>query len=160
MVAKYVKIWYNKGVDTLKKSFAVILCILLIFLVIIGINIKELEKERKEVQKFNSYYEQYNKQELNGLDITTVINKAINNNEKFNIQKNEEGLYINDGQNSVQIYITMIINNKTYPMEKINALGMESFIEYFGVVNFKCSKVEYHEQTGKISSMTFEATEY
>ena len=54
----------------------------------------------------------------------------------------------------------MIINGKTYPMERINNLGIDSFIEYFGVVSFKCTDIKYHEDSGKVSTMTFEATEY
>ncbi len=38
--------------------------------------------------------------------------------------------------------------------------GINSFIEYFGVVKFKCTDVKYHKSSGKISEMTFEATEY
>ncbi len=144
----------------MKKSLLIILSIVLILLVIIGINIKRAESERRQIASFNSTYEQYNKEGLNGLDITTVINKAINNNENFEIEKDEEGLYINDGQNSIQIYITMIINEKTYPMEKINALGMENFVQHFGIIDFKCTEIKYHEKTGKVATMTFEATEY
>lgn len=105
-------------------------------------------------------YENYNKDNLNGLDITTLINKAISNNEKFGIQKDEDGLYLLDEENSIEIYITMIINDTTYRMERINNLGMNSFIEYFGSVGFKCTNIEYHKKSGKIASMTFEATEY
>ena len=54
----------------------------------------------------------------------------------------------------------MIINETTYRMERINSLGMNSFVAYFGQVSFKCTDVKYHEKTGRISSMTFEAKEY
>lgn len=70
------------------------------------------------------------------------------------------GLYILDDKYSIIIYITMIINEKTYRMERISQLGTESFVEYFGSVPFKCTNVEYHKDTGRIASMTFEATEY
>ncbi len=144
----------------MKKNLLIIFVILIIILIIIGVNFHNMQMKRKEVSKFNLQYEEYNADNLNGLDITTVINKAVNNNEKYEIPKDEEGLYILDDQNSIEIYIKMIINNTTYKMERINNLGMNSFIEYFGVVGFKCTDVSYHKKTGKIASMTFEATEY
>lgn len=143
----------------MKKIFALITLILVVISVVVVIKFQNFQKQKREIAKFNLEYEEYNKEKLNGLDITTVINKAINNNEKFKISKDENGLYIEDDENSIKIFITMIINEKTYPMEKINALGMNSFVEYFGVVDFKCTDIKYHEKSGKISQMTFEATE-
>lgn len=144
----------------MKKSFLVIALIFIIIVIIIFVNFSNIQKQQREAQKFNRTYEEYNIENLNGLDITTVINKAIDNNEKYEIQKNDDGLYIEDDMYSIKIYIKMIINQKTYPMEKINALGMESFIEYFNSVDFKCVDIQYHEKTGRVSQMTFEATEY
>ena len=118
-----------------------------------------MQKKQVEIQKFNKIFEEYNKENLNGLDITTVINKAIDNNEKYQITKDEEGVYIANDTNSVKIYITMIINEKTYSMERINQVGISSFIENFGTVSFKCTYIKYHKN-GRISEMTFEATEY
>ena len=93
------------------------------------------------------------------LDITTVINKAIDNNEKYNVKKDKNGIYIED-KNSIKIEVKMIINNKTYSMENIRKIGMESFTEFFGEVGFKCIDIEYHKQNGKVSKMIFESTEY
>lgn len=143
----------------MKKSILLICSILIVILCIIFVNFKILENKKLEVARFNTVYEEYNKDNLNGLDITTVINKAINNNEKYGIDKDEDDMYINDKEYCIKIYIKMIINDKIYPMERINAVGMESFVEYFGVVNFKCTDVKYHEN-GRLSEMTFEATEY
>lgn len=144
----------------MKKTIAIVLVILCILSVGAYFYIKNLQTEKKEVAKFNAEYEYYNDDALNGLDITTLINKATSNNEKYEIQKDESGMYILDDKYSIEIYITMIINGKTYKMERINNLGTTAFVEYFGAVSFKCTNVEYHESTGRIASMTFEATEY
>ena len=45
-------------------------------------------------------------------------------------------------------------------MEQINQLGIEAFTEYFAEVKFNCNEVKYHDETGKISYMLFEATTY
>ncbi len=112
-----------------------------------------------EISKFNLNYEEYNKDNLNGLDITTLINRAVSNNEKNFVEKNSEGLYNLEDENSIEIYVKMLINGTTYKMEKINNLGIDSFTEYFGEVGFKCIDITYHKN-GKIASMTFEAKEY
>lgn len=143
----------------MKKSFLTILIIFLIIMAILFGKYVSLRKHNLEIKKFNNAYEFYNKENLNGLEITTVINKAIDNNEKYGVMKDENGYYIED-DNSVKIEIKMIINNKIYPMERIREIGMESFTEFFGEVNFKCTDIEYHEKTGKISKMVFESTEY
>lgn len=144
----------------MKKIFAVILLVMIIIVTLIVANYKGLQQKKQEIDKFNLIYENYNKDNLNGLDITTLINKAISNNEKYAIPKDEEGLYVLDDEYSIEIYVTMIINNTTYRMERINNLGMNSFVAYFGQISFKCTDVKYHEKTGRIASMTFEAKEY
>ena len=144
----------------MKKTVVLILVILCIIVGIIFIKFNNYKMKQDEINKFNSFYENYNKDGLNGLDITTVINKARSNNDKYEIPKNEEGLYILDDEYSIEIYVTMIINETTYRMERIEDLGMNSFVAYFGEVSFKCTDVQYHEKTGRVASMTFEATEY
>lgn len=144
----------------MKKILILLLIIMAVIIVVVVNQYNTLQMKQKEVDKFNFVYENYNKDDLNGLDITTLINKAISNNEKYAIPKDQEGLYILDDEYSIQIYVTMIINETTYRMERINNLGMSSFVAYFGQVNFKCTDVKYHEKTGRIASMTFEATEY
>ncbi len=124
------------------------------------INYKGYQKREDEISKFNLEYEHYNIDNLNGLDITTLINRAISNNEKYAIPKDEEGLYVLDDKYSIEIYVTMIIDNTTYRMERLNKADMNAFTRYFGEVNFKCTDIQYHKKTGRVSSMTFEATEY
>lgn len=144
----------------MKKTIAVILLLLVIASVVVVIQFKNIQKKEQEVLKYNMKFEEYNKTGLNGLDITTIINKAVNENEQNAVEKEENGFYKDNGQNSILIDIKMIINGKTYRMEQINELGIGSFTEYFAEVSFDCKDVKYHEETGKISYMLFEATKY
>lgn len=144
----------------MKKTILVILSIFLVVIVCIYMNYKEVMLSQNQARKFNSEFEFYNKESILGTDITTVINKAIDNNEKYGIEKNENGEYIADGQNSVKIYVHMIINETTYPMEALKNTGLGEFTRYFGEVEFKCTDVKYHEATGKIAEMTFASTKY
>ncbi len=145
----------------MKKIFTI--CIIIVVLLciissIVFIQYKNIQAQKQEVAKFNLQYEEYNKETLNGLDITTLINKAISNNEKNEISKSENNIYNLDDEKSIEIYVSM--NGNTHKMEKIVNLGIDSFIEYFGTVGFKCTEVKYHEKNGRIASMTFEAIGY
>lgn len=145
----------------MKKSLILILIILVVILVLFILNYKEYQINQIDLNNFNLEYEKFNKDNLNGLDVATVINLATSNNEKYEIPKDENGTYILDNEKSIEIYVTMIINNKTYKMESlINPKMNSKFIRLFGNISFKCTNITYHEKTGRVASMTFEATEY
>ena len=141
----------------MKKTLLIICILFLIIMLILFANLKQVQRQNRELQKFNSEYEFYNRE---GVDITTVINKAVDNNEKYEVEKDENGYYIPNEENSIKIHIKLINNEKTYEMERIKEIGLESFVEFFGEVDFKCTDIEYHEKSGKISKMTFESLEY
>ena len=144
----------------MKKSLILILIIIAVIIAVGILNYKEYEISQIDLKNFNLTYEEYNKDNLNGLDVTTVMNKAKSNNEKYEIPKDENGIYILDDEYSVEIYITMIINGETYRMETFSQETLSSFIRFFGDVSFKCTNISYHEKNGRVASMTFEATEY
>lgn len=144
----------------MKKSYVLLIVFLLVGVIFAYFKVKTFQVNKNVITKFNLDYEYYNSNNLNGLDITTLINKAVSNNEKYNISKDEDGYYILDDEYSIEIYIKMIINNTTYKMERFNQIGLDSFTSSFALVNFKCTNVTYHEKNGRIATMTFEATEY
>lgn len=140
----------------MKKTITVICVIFLVIMLILFWNLRQVQNENKKIQALNSGYEFYNRDDICGVDVTTVINKAIDNNEKCGVEKDERGYYIPNEEDSVNIYIKLINSEQTYPMESIKDLSLESFVAFFGEVDFKCTKVEYHKN-GKISKMTFES---
>jgi len=108
------------------------------------------------VKEENSEYEYYLNRTVYGTEVTTLINKAINQNENNQIAKDEKGHYIENGEDSLKIEIKMITIEKTYPMEEIYNNDITKFVENFNLIKFKCTNIEYHEKTGKISKITFE----
>lgn len=96
--------------------------------------------------------------EIYGTDLGTLINKAMDNNEKYKIVKDENGSYIPDDKYSIKITIQMLSNETTYEMEKIFEHKVEQFIELFNSSKFKASNVQYHATTGKISQINFVQT--
>ena len=118
----------------------------------IKVNIK---RKGTELQK-NKQYEDYLKNEIYGTEVVTLINKAVNSNEENNVTKDEKGLYINNHRTSIIIDLIMITDEEkeettSYRMEKIYNLGTNEFVKNFNTAKFKCTKIEYHEETGKIA---------
>ena len=112
--------------------------------------------EYNNVIKENEEYEKYKDQEVYGIDLATLINKAVDKNEKNNIPKDDKNLYIQNDENSIEIEIYIEDNETTYKMKVFYNSGTEQFIQYYGDIKFKCSKIEYHEKTGKIKYILFE----
>ena len=75
----------------MKKNLLTICIIFLVIMAILFAKFVSLRKQNLEVRKFNYGYEFYNKDKVNGLEVTTVINKAIDNNEKYGVQKDKNG---------------------------------------------------------------------
>lgn len=143
----------------MKQSLLIILAMIFIVICIVSGAIINLRAENKEINKYNLEYEKYLNKEVLGTEIATLISKVIDQNERNNIQKDENGCYINNNQNSIKIDLKMITIDKTYPMETIYNNQITNFIQNFNQIKFKCTKIEYHEQTGKISKLIFEELE-
>lgn len=140
----------------MKKNLIIISLILLTVIVVCVSIIKAKSKVSKLTLKQNSEFEQYLENNIYGTDVITLINKAISCNQTNNVQTDEKGYYINDNQNSINIDIVMITNSEkqettTYKMEAISKVGITEFIKNFNTAEFKCTKKEYHSQTGKLS---------
>ena len=110
----------------------------------------------KNIKKFNSQYEYYLDKTVYGTEVATIINKIVNENEKNNIPKNENGQYIENDVNSIKLDIKMNTNGKTYPMEVIYNNDITKFVQNFNLVSVKCNKIEYHKSSGYVSKIYFE----
>ena len=140
----------------MKKIILIFLTIVIIIVSIIGIKYYSYMVKQKNVIKENAEYEAYKDKEVYGIDIATLINKAVDQNEKNEIKKDDKGKYILNNENSIEIEIYMADNETTYKMEVFYNAGTEQFVQYYGNIKFKCSKIEYHEKTGRIKYMLFE----
>lgn len=145
----------------MKKNVLIVCSILLIIIIVcttfISINGKKLAVVKQE----NKKYEQYQKQEIYGTEVITLINKAIDDNQKNKVQTDETGKYIDNETNSIIIDVVMITNEEknqttTYRMETINKVGIGEFIANFNTAKFKITNIQYHKQTGKIKHITIE----
>lgn len=143
----------------MKKSFLIITAIILIIIFIVLGYIFEAQSKQNEAISYNKQYENYLGKEIYGAEIATLINKVTEQNERNNVSKDENGYYIDNGTNSIKIDLKMITVEKTYPMELIYKNDVINFVKNFNVILFKCTNIEYHKETGKVSKLIFEQIE-
>lgn len=144
------------------RKTAIIFGMLMITLVfVISVSLMENNKNLTNIKKYNKQYEEYYKKTFYGTDVITLINKATNENLKNDVAKDEKGYFIDNGLNTIKIEIKLLNDKKltTYQMETLTNVGLEGFIKNFNLIQFKCTNIEYHESTRKVSKMTFEQIE-
>lgn len=138
------------------KKVLIFLVIVSIIVVISIVKFSSYKTEQEMLVKENYEFEKYTNNEVNGLDIATVINKAVDKNTKNEIEKDENELFIQNDTNSIEIEIYIKDNETKYKMEQFYNAGTELFAQYYGNIKFKCSNIEYHKSTGKIKYILFE----
>ena len=138
------------------KKFVVFLVIVVAIVCAIAYMYLNFIANRNTAITENMPYETYLNREIFGSDLASVINRAINDNDKNNLEKDEKGLYIANDTNSIKIQVKITDNDTTYDMETFYNSGMDNFIKYYNQIKFKCTNVEYHETTNKIKYMLFE----
>lgn len=143
----------------MKRILIVLISVVICIIAILFPTLKMLENTERTVKKWNMEYEQYLYKEISGVDLVTVINKAINNNKENNIEKDNKGRYIKNDTNSIQVDIYISDNKTTYTMEDIDKYGMNEFIKNFNVIFFKGKVESYHKKTGQIEKIVFEQIE-
>ena len=109
-----------------------------------------------ETKRENSQYEQYYQKEIYGTDLATLMNKVVDSNINNEVGKDENGIYIDNGKNSIRIDIQFTDDDSIHTLEEIYNSDTGVFVQYYNQIKFKCTKIEYHEQTGKVSYLYFE----
>ena len=138
------------------KRIIILLSIVIIVVVLVAINYINYKTDYKNIEKYNLEFEENYQKEIYGIDLTTVINKVINNNEKNNVEIDQDKKYLDNGTNSINIDIKMLDIDKIYSMETFYNGGIEQFVQYYGNIKFKCTQIKYHKETGKVSYLYFE----
>lgn len=139
----------------MKKIIIVIVSIIIIIFSMFYYWYYNTLKEQKIIENYNSQYEFYTKDDVLGVDLITIINKAIDNNERYLIPKDNKKLYIEDDENSLKVYIKLVSDGDFFPMESFVETGLNKFVIAFGSAIFKCTSIKHHSN-GKISRLDFE----
>ena len=136
----------------MKKTVLLIAIPILIALFYVVSILITTNNENRNIKRENLEYEYYLNKTIYGTDLTTAINKTINQNEINRIQKDEKNYYIENEENSIKIEVKMQTINKIYPMEEFYNNDMTRFVKNFNTVQFKCTSIEYHEKTGRVKN--------
>lgn len=140
----------------MKKNIVILVILVIIIIFSISGLLITNSNTIKKIKNYNSQYEYYLDKTIYGTELATLVNKAVNSNENNNIQKDDKGFYLDNGQNSIKIDIKMNTNGKTYQMETIYNNDITKFVENFNLVKFKCNNIDYHKNSGRVSKLYFE----
>lgn len=144
----------------MKKTLIIILAIFLIFLAVAGYYVYNVRRLASLAENHNKTYEDYYQEEILGTTLISIINKAIDSNEKNAIEKLDNSIYYEDNEkNSIKITVQFLEADDIIFMEDIAQNKIENFVKYFATATFKCTKIEYHTKTNYIKSLQFEQTQ-
>lgn len=138
------------------KKIVVFLVLVIIIVAIALFMYFDYKVKKDKIDEKNSEFETYLGKEIYGSDVATLINKASYKNRKNNVEKDKKGKYIDNGNNSINIDIKMLDDDKTYNMEKFYKNGTMEFVEYYRDIKFKVMNIEYHKETGLIKYIFIE----
>lgn len=138
------------------KKIIIILLVFIIVLCILLYNFNSIALDKQKISEENAEFELYLNKEIYGIDIASIINKAVDKNIKNEIQKDDKDFFIQNDENSIEIEVYLTEGDDIYKMEQIYKQGTEQFVQFFIDAKFKSSKVEYHEKTGRIRYILFE----
>lgn len=128
----------------MKKNLVILLSVFFIIVIILAFIYFNYQKNLILAQKNNKDYEKYIKDTIIGSDVMTLINKAIDQNEKNEIPKDTDNKYKENNENSIKIQVKFLESDKIYDMESIANLGAQLFVKNYNSLQFEAKKIEYH----------------
>ena len=143
----------------MKRNFLIIILILLVITIIAVYSVYTYRAQAEESQKVNKEYESYYDINFLGTQLISIVNKTMDYNQKKDIAKDENNkYYIDNEKDSIKIYVEFIYKDeiKTILMEDIASSGPEAFVSQYSTAKFRCTKIDYHEKTKNVKSLTFE----
>lgn len=105
---------------TMKKNIIILLVIVIAIISAFAYNFYNYKAQELETARKNKEYESFYEQEVLGTDLMSLINKAIDSNRKNNVEKDENGRYIDNSKNSIKIEIKFLELDKTILMEAVS----------------------------------------
>ncbi len=140
----------------MKKILIILILLVVTIIAVVTYQYNSYNIKLAETRKINKEYENFTQNEILGTSLITLINKAINSNEKNNILKDDKGLYKENETTSIRIEVKFTESDNTYSMESIGRIGSEQFRSNYGAFSFKCVQKTYHEKTNNIKYLLFE----
>ena len=138
------------------KKIAIFIVWVIVIIAVFSYIYYNYKTKKNEIDSSNMIYKTAYEKEISGNDLATIINKALDSNEKNYIEKDSEGLYIENNDNSIKIDLKFKQSDYVFPMEKIYANKVSEFIRLYGQAIFKCTKIEYHKKTKLVKYLYFQ----
>lgn len=138
------------------KKIIVFFVIIIAFLGMIWYIYEEAKISQNEKIAYNNNFEKLLNKSITGTDLATIINKAEENNKKNDIEKNNAGIYIDNGKNSMNIELKFIDNDSIIKAEKLVQNDISRFIDLYNTSKFELKKINYHEKTNFVKYLYFE----
>lgn len=150
----------------------ILIALLIISLLVYGYtnirNVSKTEQGSIEVEQlvaFNKEYESYNRKLLRGVDVISIMNKAINNNTKYENESlykitiefsmDEELVYKKDGKTSSNFKFKVGENNKYTFSDYMNIVNDSDAFTDFKRRIFDCKEIRYNKESGRVNYMYF-----
>lgn len=116
------------------------------------------QQEQEQLIAFNEQYTKYANQYVYGTDVITVANMSLNNNMKYDVTVNIKFTKAHKYKYNSMDYTIPV---GTYTIRKNQSVDehIKRFISGETDLNtmaFKCIKIEYNENNGRVNSITFE----
>lgn len=140
----------------MKKASIILVILIVAIIAIVFYQYKSYNIKLAETKRLNKEYESFTNNEILGTSLITLINKAIDSNQKNGIQKDDKGLYIENSTTSIKIEVKFSESDNIFSMESIGRIGSEQFTANYGAFSFKCTQKTYHEKTNNIKYLLFE----
>lgn len=145
----------------MKKTLTLLVVLFVLATLVVGVAITQNNKKLAKVKEINNQYEIYLDKEIYGTDVATIINKMVDYNNKNQVAKNEEGMFLENNTNSIKGEIQFLYDEEvvTHPIEAVYNRGLSSFISNFNVTKFKLLTIQYHKQTKQVSFIVLKQLE-
>ena len=144
----------------MKKNIIVMLLIFVIILLILSViyimQISNMDNIKKNYDEDIDFFEKYEEIQFDVTDFISIMNKAIENNNKYEIEQDDNNEYIEDDRYSIKVYLRLDDREELIPMEALMFSengGSETINELFSDIVYRYDSVEYHESTGRIKKI-------
>lgn len=116
-------------------------------------NSKELAEQLKI---FNDQYEVYNRKLLRGADVVSVINKVLDNNQKYGPSEYDEPEFLMQVELEIKETVGNLQEGNTYSLEDYITMRQNTgnFTDFKRKV-FDCKEIRYHRETGRVNYICF-----
>ena len=138
------------------KKYVILFIIVIIVVTSIAYLYLNYVSGANNVKASNKEYTNLYNTTITGSTLASNINKIIDKNTKNNVQKDENGYFLDNGTNSIIGEIKFKDSENTFKIEQIYNNDISKFINLYSNLNFKCTNIKYHSKTNLVSYMYFE----